>query len=191
MLQLLRSEKMPLNGKETPVKVYKNTLTGSEVTIYHLYKDKFENDWWTFLDLYQLPLVRQMSAKRVLDIYGNGLSLDDVKAITGQLKTLLRGNDPEKNDRLMGKILELENLTETMADPVKQCMGLCTVYLMLNSEVPDVWNNNVMSQKMTIMAADVATQSFFLNWWTEVMEHYGMALKGLSRIASSLKVGTE
>lgn len=186
MLQLLKTENQVINGLPTPCKVYKNTVTGSEVTIYRLYTDSQKNTWWTFQDLYQLPLIRQMSAKRVLDLYGNGLSLDDVKALSGQVKTILRSADPEKNDKAIAKMLELEGLTEMMADPVKQCMGLCTVYLMLNEEMPDVWNNNVASQKMSIMALDVQAQSFFLNWWTDIMRHYGTVLKGISQIASTL-----
>ena len=86
----------------------------------------------------------------------------------------------------MAKVLELENLTETMADPVKQCLGLCTVYLLFNDEMPDAWTTPVTSQKMTAMAHDIDAQAFFLNWWTGIMRHSGKVLKGLSRIASKV-----
>jgi len=185
MLKLERAEDREINGAVTPTRRYKNTLTGNDLTTYLLHVDKFGNKWWTFEDLFALPFIRQLTAKRVLDLYGNGLTLEDVKSITVQLKTILRSDDGEKIDRAMAKVFELENLTETMADPVKQCMGLCTVYLLFNDEMPDAWSNQVTAQKMTAMASDLESQAFFLNWWTDIMRRSGKVLKGLSRIVST------
>jgi hypothetical protein len=184
MLKLEKNERRQIGGNDTAVRVYKNTLTGNTCETYHLHTDQFGNQWWAFLDLFTLPFIRQLSAKKVLDLYGHGLALDDVKQITGQMKTILRSASPEKYEQAYAKAMELETLAETMADPVKQCMGLCTVYLLLNDEMPDAWTQQVVSQKMTIMALDIGLQSFFLNWWTEVMRRSGLLLKGLSQIAS-------
>lgn len=186
MLQLEKTESRTIAGKSTPVKVYRNRVTGGECVIYLLHTDGHGNQWWTFEDLFALPFVRQLAAKKVIDLYGHGLSLDDIKQHTGQLKTILRSASPDKLDLAMAKVLEMENLSETMADPVKQCMGLCTVYLILNDEMPDAWTNQVTSQKMTLMALDIGLQSFFLNWWTDIMRHSGQVLKGLSRIVSTM-----
>jgi len=183
MLKLEKTEKRQMNGKDTAVRVYKNTLTGGICETYHLHTDQFNNQWWAFVDLFTLPFIRQLSAKKVLDLYGHGLALEDVKQITGQLKTILRSANPDKYEMAYGKALELENLAETMADPVKQCMGLCTVYLLFNDEMPDAWTQQVVSQKMTVMANDIGLQSFFLNWWTDIMRRSGLLLKGLSQIA--------
>lgn len=184
MLTLQKNEIRKIGGQDTPVRVYRNATTGTECVVYLLHTDAFGNKWWTFEDLFTLPFIRQLAAKKVLDLYGNGLSLSDVKSITAQLKTILRSNDGEKIDRAMAKTLELENLAETMADPVKQCMGLCTVYLLINDEHPDAWTTQDTGVKMTAMAMDIGLQSFFLNWWTDVMRRSGQVLKGLSRIAS-------
>lgn len=184
MLKLEKQEDRLINGKPTPVKVYKNTMTGTECTLYLLHTDQFKNKWWTFEDLFALPFIRQLAAKKVLDLYGHGLALDDVKSITSQLKAILKSTNGEKYELAYAKALELENLAETMADPVKQCMGLCTVYLLMNDEQPDAWTSQVTAAKMTAMAMDVESQSFFLNWWTDTMRHSGQVLKGLSRIAS-------
>jgi hypothetical protein len=184
MLKLEKNERRQIGGNDTAVRVYKNTLTGNTCETYHQHTDQFGNQWWAFLDLFTLPFIRQLSAKKVLDLYGHGLALDDVKQITGQMKTILRSASPEKYEQAYAKAMELETLAETMADPVKQCMGLCTVYLLLNDEMPDAWTQQVVSQKMTIMALDIGLQSFFLNWWTEVMRRSGLLLKGLSQIAS-------
>jgi hypothetical protein len=184
MLKLQKEESRVMNGKNTQVRVYHNTLTNGTCETYHLHTDQFGNKWWAFVDLFTLPFIRQLSAKKVLDLYGHGLALEDVKQITGQLKTILRSASPEKYEQAYAKAMELENLAETMADPVKQCMGLCTVYLLFNDEMPDAWTQQVVSQKMTVMAADIGLQSFFLNWWTEVMRRSGLLLKGLSQIVS-------
>lgn len=183
MLKLEKTEKRPMNGKDTAVRVYKNVITGGTCETYHLHTDQFNNQWWAFVDLFTLPFIRQLSAKKVLDLYGHGLALDDVKQITGQLKTILRSASQEKYEQAYAKAMELENLAETMADPVKQCMGLCTVYLLFNDEMPDAWTQQVVSQKMTVMANDIGLQSFFLNWWTDIMRRSGLLLKGLSQIA--------
>lgn len=186
MLKLEKLDKRVLNGKETAIRVYKNALTGGICETYHLHTDQFGNQWWAFVDLFTLPFIRQLSAKKVLDLYGHGLALEDVKQIAGQIKTILRSASPDKYEMAYGKAMELENLAETMADPVKQCMGLCTVYLLFNDEMPDAWTQQVVSQKMTVMAADIGLQSFFLNWWTDIMRHSGQLLKGLSQIVSTV-----
>ena len=191
MLKLESIVERPINGTPTKVRNYKNTMTGNDLTTYHLYTDKFGNTWWTFEDLFALPFIRQFTAKKVLDLYGNGLTLEDVKSITAQVKTILRSDSGERYEQAYAKILELENLTETMADPVKQCMGLCTVYLLFNDEMPDAWSNQVTSQKMTAMAHDLEAQAFFLTWWTDIMRRSGKVLKGLSRIASTANQWSE
>lgn len=175
-----------MNNQPTRSRVYSNTMTNTEVVTYLLHTDTLGNTWWTFEDLFALPFIRQLAAKKVLDLYGNGLSLDDVKSISSQLKTILRTDGQDKYERAFAKVLELENLAEMMADPVKQCMGLCTVYLLMNDEQPDAWTNQVTAAKMTAMAMDVGAQSFFLNWWTGIMRHSGQVLKGLSRIVSTV-----
>lgn len=185
MLKLEKIDERPINGKPTKVRTYKNQLTGNALTTYHLHTDIFGNAWWTFEDLFALPFIRQLTAKKVLDLYGNGLTLEDVKSITTQLKTILRSDSGERYEQAYAKVMELENLTESMADPVRQCMGLCTVYLLFNDEMPDAWSNQVASQKMTAMAHDLDSQAFFLSWWTDIMRHSGKVLKGLSRIVST------
>jgi hypothetical protein len=191
MLKLEKIDTRKINGKDTPVRIYRNTMTESEVTTYLLYTDKQKNSWWTFEDLFALPFIRQLAAKKVLDLYGHGLALEDVKTITSQMKSLLKSDSPERYEKTYAKVLELENLTETMADPVKQCIGLCTVYLLLNDEQPDVWTNHWSAQKMTLLSLDIASQAFFLSWWTGIMRLSGSVLKGLSQIASTVVQSSE
>lgn len=186
MLKYEKTETRPINGETTEVCIYKNSITGSTMVTYLLYKDEHGNKWWTFEDMYTMPFIRQMTAKRVIDLYGHGLSKDDIKTITESMKVVLKSDSAEKYEQAYAKVLELDNLVETMADPVKQCMGLCTVYILLNDEMPDTWTQHVTSQKMAFMTMNLDLQAFFLNWWTGIMRRSGLALKGLSQIASIL-----
>lgn len=186
MFQLTTTALRTIGGKPTPTRTYRNEQTGSELVTYQLYQDKAKNTWWTFEDLFTLPFIRQLAAKRVIDLYGHGLALTDIKAHTTQLKNTLRGTDPEKYERAYAKVLELESLTESTADPVKQCIGLSTVYLLLNDERPDVWTTAEQAVKMSHLSLDLDAQAFFLRWWTDIMRHSGKVLKGLSQIVSTV-----
>ncbi len=186
MFQLTTTASRPVGGKPTPARTYRNEQTGTELVTYQLYKDRAGNTWWTFEDLFTLPFIRQLAAKKVLDLYGHGLALSDIKAHTTQLKTLLRGSEADKYERAYAKVLELEGLSETMADPVKQCIGLCTVYILMNDERPDAYVQAEQSVKMSHLALDVEAQAFFLRWWTDTMRHSGKVLKGISQIVSTL-----
>lgn len=187
MFQLTATAERLIGGKPTPARVYRDDQTGTELVTYQLRRDKAGNVWWTFEDLFTLPFIRQLAAKKVLDLYGNGLALADIKAYTTTLKTLLRGAEPDKYERAYAKVLELEGLSETMADPVKQCIGLCTVYLLMNEERPDTYVQAEQSIKMSHLGLDVDSQAFFLRWWTGTMRHSGKVLKGLSQIASTIR----
>lgn len=181
---LLQSTSTPTATNKRTVRTYRDDQTGSEITTYLLHKDKLGGTWWAFDDLFQIPFVRQFAAKQVIDMYGHGLSMDDITHMVNGLKADLRGTDPEKYEKAYAKVLELEELAKRTGDPVRQCMGLCTVYLLLDDERPDVYLNSVQGQKMTNMALDIDAQAFFLRWWTDIMRSSGKVLKGISAIAS-------
>lgn len=186
MFQKTNEQVIEKSGKPSVVRTYKNAITGTEISTSSVYKDKAGHVWHVFDDLFSIPFIRQMAAKRVLDLYGNGLSLIDVKSITTQMKAIVKSNDAEKYERVFAKLLELENLAETMADPVKQCIGLCTVYTLLDDERPDTYLQSDVSVKLSLLSLDIDAQTFFLTWWTGVMSRSGQILKGLSRIASTI-----
>lgn len=185
MLKLTKEEKRTVGGKTVDTRTYVNTLTGTEISTYHLYTDVQGQRWWTFEDLFGLPFMRQLAAKKVVDLYGHDLSLQDLLAHTAQLKGLLRSQDAEKYEKAYAKVLELETLSTAMADPVKQCIGLCTVYLLLEDEPPDVYFQPTQNRKLAALALDVDAQAFFLSWWIDHMRRSGQLLKGLSRIVST------
>jgi len=184
MLELRSTQTGKIDGKERQIRTYVNSVTGSFVNTYHLRTDRFNNTWWAFEDLFALPFIRQVAAKKVIDLYGQGLSLTDIKTITGQIKATLKSDDREKYEKAYSKVLELENLTENVADPVRQSLGLCTVYLLMNDEGPESWTNQYSSEKMGALSLDPESMAFFLDWWISKTSSYGQALKGLSQIAS-------
>lgn len=186
MFVLKQETTRAIGGKPTSVKVYENSQTGTSLTLYHLYTDRSGQKWWAFEDLFTLPFVRQLAAKKVIDLYGHGLTLDDIRAYSTNIKGLLKGNDPEKYEKIYAKMLEFDTLAETMADPVKQCIGLCTLYILMDGEKPDAYDQHLQRNKMSYLAVDLDAQAFFLNWWTGVMRHSGTVLKGLSKIASTV-----
>lgn len=185
MLKLTREENRAVNGKTVATRTYVNTDTGTEISTYHLYTDMLRQRWWTFEDLFGIPMIRQMAAKKVVDLYGHDLSLQDILAHTTELKGLLRSTDAEKYEKAYAKVLELETLSRAMADPVKQCIGLCTVYLLLDDEDPAVYFQPTQNRKLSTLALDVDAQAFFLSWWTDHMRQSGRLLKGLSQIVSN------
>lgn len=186
MFELIDTAQRNIGGKALPARLYRNKSTSTELITYLLYTDKANRQWWTFEDLFSLPFVRQLAAKKVIDLYGHGLSLTDIKAYTTQIKELARSQHAEKYELIYSKVLEMEGLTETMADPVKQCIGLCTVYVLLDQERPDAYVQAEQNVKMSALALDVDAQAFFLRWWTDVMRHSGKVLKGISAIASTI-----
>lgn len=186
MFRLIKNENRVIQGKERAVRTYRNEQTTTELTTYLLTNDKFGGYWWTFEDLFTVPFIRQMAAKKVVDLYGYGLTMPDIMGYTAQIKTLLRSNDAEKYEKIYAEVLKLESLTSAMADPVKQCIGLSTVYLLYNDERPDAYVQSEQNVKMSVLAQDIDLQAFFLNWWTDIMKDSGQVLKGLSRIASTI-----
>ena len=184
MLELRSTQTGKIDGIERQIRTYVNSVTGSFVNTYHLRTDRFNNTWWAFEDLFALPFIRQVAAKKVIDLYGQGLSLTDIKTITSQIKATLKSDDREKYEKAYSKVLELENLTENVADPVRQSLGLCTVYLLMNDEGPESWTNQYSSEKMGALSLDPDSMAFFLDWWISKTSSYGQALKGLSQIAS-------
>lgn len=183
MLRAKPKSEKEINGQPTVVRIWQYE-DGRELVTYRIRIDNQGNEWYAFEDLYQLPNQRYIASKKVIELYGHGLHLDDIKAITATIKGILKSNDAEKYEKAFAKVLELEGLSESMADPEKQSLGLCTVYLLMNDERPDVYNNQVQSLKMSNLALDIESQAFFLTWWTTSIMRYGAALSGLSTIVS-------
>lgn len=186
MFKLITTQEKELGGIMRMTRTYRSETSGTEISTYLLKQDRNGNKWWAFEDLYGVPFIRTMAANKIVKLYGNDLTLEDILAHTKEMKAFLKSNDPEKYEKTYAKILELESLSNSMADPVKQCIGLCTLYVLLNDERPDAYVQTEQSMKMSLLALDIDLQTFFLRWWTEVMQQSGKDFKALSLIASKL-----
>ena len=72
MLELKTESTQPINGQPTKIRIYRNSVTGGELTTYLIRTDEFDHTWWAFEDLFSLPFIRQVAAKKVIDLYGHG-----------------------------------------------------------------------------------------------------------------------
>lgn len=179
------SEKPEGKGKKL-TRTYRNEQTGTEVKTSVIYEDPKIGRWWAFTDLYNMPIMRTMMAKNITDLFGIGLSLNDIKKWCEEEKKLLKSNEPDKYEKLYALVLEKEKLAITTADPIKQQIALCTVYILADDERPDYFNMTKAEEKMQLWAADQGMVAFFLNWHTRRIHDYINRLDRISKIASKL-----
>lgn len=163
---------------------YKSTNTGTEIFTRLIYTDTDKNNWWAFENLMDIPFIRKQAAEKITQLYGAGMNEFDINDFISNSKALLKSNDPEKYEKLYSELLNFERLKEQTANPVKQNLGLCTVYILKNDEVPDVWNSSAAAEKMSAWAIDLKAQGFFLNWFTDGIKTFTRHLEDLSQIVS-------
>jgi hypothetical protein len=175
-----------LTEQTDKTRTYRSTITGTEVSTHLLYTDGDGKPWWAFDDLLNIPFIRKKASEQVTRLYGAGLAIEDLRTFFANHKTTLKSSDPEKYEKAYAEVLELERLTEQIADPVKQSLGLCTVYILHDDEKIDTWNPKNAVEKINTWAVDQDAQSFFLNWLTAGMNDYSKSYKELSEIASAL-----
>lgn len=187
MLYKLIAEKTENNKA---VRVYRNDRTGTEVKTEHIFTDKEGKKYFGFSDLFKIPYIRSVYAKHINDLYGLGLSLKDLLAWCAKEKELLRSEDSEKYEKLYAMVLEKERIVQHSADPIRQHLALCTVYVLSEDEPVDFFSESVAEDKLTAWQHDIEAVTFFLNWHHEHMQRYTAllkkSLKTVSKVASKL-----
>lgn len=173
------------NKKET--KVYRNTSTGTEVKIQHIYTDKEGRKWYGFTDLYKVPMIRTALARHILDLYTIGLSLKDIQTWCSQEKDLINGDDPEKMQKLYALILEKERLATFTADPIKQHLALATVYVIEEDERIDYFDESISEKKLQLWNVEPEMIAFFLSWQAGHTQRYLKAFGKISQTVSKLE----
>lgn len=184
MLYELTSEKQ--EGQRT-VRTYKNNKTGSQTKLSLIYTDKDGGKWWAFMDLYSIPIMRVSMAKNITDMYTIGLSLKDIQSWCADLKKELKGSDPEKYEKTYAKLLEMENIATFTADPIKQQLALCTVYILADDELIDYFDETQSFNKMNYWKGNNEMVAFFLTWHTKAIQPYIKRLDRISTIASKMQ----
>lgn len=158
-----------------PTRTYKNKQTGGETKLYLIYEDKdnpAKGRWWGFTDLYKIPIMRMVMARNITDLYNVGLSLKDIQDWCSQEKTLLRGNDPEKYEKLYQLVLEKEKLATFTADPIKQQIALATVYVLKDDERIDYFDEQASYEKLQSWKPFPELSAFFLHWLNRATQPY-------------------
>lgn len=169
------------------VRVYKNQSTGTESKTTPIYKDNNGVEWWGFTDLYKIPYMRIAYSKHIADMFTMGLSLADILKWCADEKALLKGNDPDKYEKLYALILEKERLANYTADPIKLHLALCSVYVLREEEAIDQFSDAQAQEKLLLWAVDREAQAFFLTWHNEHMQNFWETLAGISQTVSTVQ----
>lgn len=168
------------------VRTYTNQQ-GTEVKTYHIYDGPDKIKYWGFVDLYNIPIQRVVMSKHIADLFGIGLSKVDIIQWCSEEKRLLKSNDPEKYEKLFALILEKEKIVNMVADPIKQHLALCTVYILKDDERVDYFNEEMATEKIKQWSAFPAMTAFFLSWHNDNIRRYMGTLQKISRTVSTLQ----
>lgn len=168
-------------------RIYANSATGSICTQTMCYTDKDGNKWWSFDDLVAIPSVRKFASEKISMLYALGLSKIDLTTHIDGLKNLLKSNDIEKYEKAYASVLEFEIKANNATDPLKQMSSLVCIYYTFNDEDIDSFGNNLQIKKMSLLEADPAMHSFFLNRQIEAIERYNQHSNLLFQIASQMQ----
>lgn len=173
--------------KKKLTRTYKNDLTGSEIKTVLIFEDKkTKRKYWGFTDLYKIPYIRIVMSKHISDFYNVGISSKDLLNWCNQEKGLLRSDDPEKYEKLYSLIMEKERIVEFTADPIKQHLALCTVYIMEDEEPIDVFDEATAEKKLNAWASFPEMVAFFLSWHNGHIRRYMQGLDKILKIASKI-----
>ena len=177
----LTSEKVT-NGKIK--RVYRNDQ-GIEVKTSEIYKDTDGTIWFGFDDLFKIPIMRLSMARHISDMFTMGLSLKDILDWCNQEKKLIKENDPDKYEKLYALILEKERLAIYTADPVRQHLALCTVYVLAADERIDYFDEEDSTKKLKLWGGMIEAIPFFLTWYNVITRDYIRDLKNISQTVLS------
>lgn len=162
-------------------RVWQNAF-GSKCMQTICYKDKENNDWYSFDDLLSLPYTRNFAATKVSSLYALGLTKDDLTSHIDGIKVLLKSDDREKYEKIYANVLDFEQKALNATNAIKQMTGLACVYFTINDELIDTFDGALQLKKMALMEADPEMHSFFLSRQMQATEDYTRRLAIISQI---------
>lgn len=164
-------------------RLYIQETTGTQLTTELIYTDKMGGKWWGFSDLFAVPYIRTAYAKQVSDLFTTGVTVEDLDKWDNEELKLLKSNDPEKYEKLYSLILERRKVRQSIVDPMKQHLALCTIYVLQDQERIDYYTLDQAGEKMQLWQLDKEATGFFLNWHTGHILKLTETFKGISQIA--------
>lgn len=183
LYELISEKNTGTDAKPRLVRTYRNTKTFTETKLNHIHTDKEGMKWWGFQDLFKIPMMRMSMVRNITDLYTIGLTLKDIITWCDQETTLLRSNDPEKYEKLYALVLEKRKLAEHTADPIRQQLALCTVYILADDERIDYFDEQEAEKKLNMWKAYPNDVSFFLTWHTNHIQGY---IRDLNKISETV-----
>lgn len=174
--------KWKLSSQTDKKKIYINDQTGTECELDLIYTDQLQRNWWGFHDLVSIPYIRKAFSQSITNLFQAGLSYDDLTRWIAEEKKILRSNDTEKYEKLYALVLEKETTITSIVDPLKQNLGLATVYVLDENERIDYFNFDVATNKLNAWRLDPESESFFLTWLNDHILRFTKTLENLSQI---------
>lgn len=169
-------------------RTYRSEITGTEIEMFVLKTTPETGEkWWAFRDLLSMPFIRKKASEKLTDLYGASITKDDIDRFVSSMKELLKSTNPEKYERAYSEILQLESLAARTADPIKQSLSLCAVYILSDIERPDTFSNKETIEKMEHWALQPELQAFFLIWLSDGMNDFTKHYSNIMAIASTLQ----
>ncbi|MEJ7610660.1 MAG: hypothetical protein WKF88_05710 [Ferruginibacter sp.] len=173
-----------LTKEEEKRRVYRSEVTGTEIITTLIHSDPDGKRYWAFEDLLNIPFIRKKAAEKVTNLYEAGVTLNDLTTFINTMKDLVRSNDSEKYEKSYSEVLQFEALMKETVDPVRQCLSLCTVYVLDDDEPIDIYSSAKAFHKMENWSLQPEIQAFFLQWFTDGMNAYTKVYGELTQIAS-------
>lgn len=168
-------------------RTYRSKITGTEIFTKVIYTDGSGGKWWAFEDLLQMPFIRKKASEKVSQLYGVGFTKEDLSGFATRLKTILKGNDTEKYEKSFSEVLNFESIVEATADPVKESLSMCAIYILSNDERIDNFSYGLAAEKIKIWAIDLDAQAFFLNWLAAGINDFKAHYQSIMQIALQMK----
>lgn len=183
LYELVHEKNEGTKDKPRTIRLYRNSKTGTETKLQLIYTDDDKSRWWGFVDLYKIPYARMAMVRNITDLYTIGLSLRDINTWCDELKNILKSNDGEKYEKGYAKVLEMQNIATFSADPIKQQLALCTVYILGDDERIDYFDEEQAQKKLMQWKPFSGMIAFFLTWHTD---HIQRSIKRLERISTTV-----
>ena len=174
-----------LKSETETSRTYQNIQTGTQITTSVKYTDGDGHKWWAFDDLFAIPAIRKIAAQKISQLYGVGVTMEDITAFLEKHKATLQSTVADKYERAYADVLNFENIVTQTADPVKQSLALCTIYVLADGEQIDAFSMQDAAQKMGEWALKPDVQAFFLSWWMDGINPYMQLLRKASPTAST------
>jgi hypothetical protein len=168
-------------------RTYRSTITDTVIGTHLLHTGEDGKQWWAFDDLLQIPFIRKKAGEKVTQLYGTGLTKEDLNNFVAKTKAVLKSDDAERYEKAYSELLQLEAIVNETADPVKQSLSLCAVYILADDEQVDAFSFAAAIEKMNIWALQPDLQAFFLNWLTDGMDNFTAHYSSIMQIASTLQ----